>query len=169
MKIRVSCLRRLVKEGIDGRKFLRERPWSVEHTFSMSGGDAEDSEGDAPDGFAIIIRGENGREARVVVDSYWNPQAGDQSGNSLKWEIDGETVESTYVPTRFDDGSEQKIIVSNSPIKGLLMISHCKKNEVPIVHMVVENPFEEQEDLEFESEPIGGGDVDVEMTGATNI
>lgn len=169
MKIRLSELRKIIREAVGGSKVLRERPWSIEWTFKLSGGTAEDSEGKGPDGFAVVLRGGD-RMARVVVDSYWNPQAGDTSGNSLKWEVDGYSVKSAYVPTRFDSGKEQRLIVSNSPVDGLIAVSHAGGSSVPpVVYLVVENPFGEEEDVTFEVEELGNGDVDVEMTSSTTL
>lgn len=169
MKIRLSQLRRLIREAVGGAKILRERPWSIEWTFKLLGGSAEDSEGVGPDGFAVMLQSGE-RMARVIVDSYWNPQTGDQSGNSLKWEVDGQVYKSTYIPVRFDNGKEQRLIISNSPIDGLLAISHAGgSSSPPVVYLVVENPFNEEEDISFEVEKLGNGDVDVEMTSSVNF
>lgn len=169
LRMRVGCLKRLLREGVKGQKMLRERPWAVEWTFRMDGGTAEDSEGRGPDGFAVVLRGGGGAQVRLVVDAYWNPQAGDASGNSLKWEAEGEAPDSVYVPRRFDDGKEQRLILSNSPVSGFLMVSHAGAGEVPIVHMVKANPFEVEEDVDFQVEKLGNGRVEVKMTGVTNL
>ena len=172
MKIVKSALRRLVREGIDGDRIIQERPWSVEHTFSLSGGIAADSEGEGPDGFAIVMTTESGATGRVVVDTYWNPQAGDQSGNSLKFEFGGEEVDggTTYVPIRFDDGKQHKLILSNAPVPGMLAISHVAPGtDVPIVYLVVPNPFGVDDDVEFSTEFLGNGDVGVKLTGHVNL
>jgi hypothetical protein len=172
MKIRKSALRNLIKEAVEGDRIVKERPWSVEHSFRLSGGTAEDSEGKGPDGFAVVLRGESGNEMRVVVDTYWNPQSGDSSGNSLRVEVNGEVVEGgeTYVPTRFDDGKQQFLIVSNSPTAGVVCVSHkSTEGSVPVVYLAIANPFEEEEDVEFEVENIGNGEADVKLTNHVNL
>ena len=169
MKIRLSQLRRLIREAVGGAKILRERPWAIEWTFKLSGGEAEDSEGVGPDGFAVVLRAGD-QVARVIVDSYWNPQAGDQSGNSLKWEVNGYVLKSAYVPIRFDSGKEQRLVISNSPVDGLLAISHAGGSTVPpVVYLVVENPFGEEDDMSFDVEKLGNSDMDVEMSSSVNF
>lgn len=178
MKITKSALRSLVREAIGADRIIRERPWSVMCSFKMSGGRASDSEGIAPDGFSVVMSGESGREMLVTVDSYWNPQAGDASGNSLKISTGGREVFSTYVPTRFDDGVTQYLIISNSPAQNAITISHAKnKNSVPIVYATVMNPFELNEDLEFsvacqnpqDEGGIGSGFVDARIVTHNNL
>lgn len=169
MKLKVSALRKLLAEAIDQDKMLRERPWSVEYTFILSGGTAADSEGVGPDGFAIVMTGESGKVMRVVVDSYWNPTSGDESGNSLRIEYEGEKM-STYVPTRFDDGEQQLLTISNTPVPGIISVSHSATfSSIPIVYLVMTNPFDVEEDVEFAIETIGNGTADVKMTGHTNV
>lgn len=172
MKITTSALRRLLREAIDDSKVLPERPWSVEYTFSMEGGNAEDSEGKGSDGFAIVISTEDGPEVRVTVDSYWNPRAGDTSGNSIKVTIDEEQIESgpAYVPTRFDDGRKQRLIISNSPVGNVVVVSHSSdEKSPPIAYAVFPNPFDDESDLDFETESLGAGEINVEMTGHVNV
>ena len=174
MQISKKALRRLVKEAIDSNRIISERPWSVEYTFSMKGGNdaAEDSEGSSADGFAINMESESGTNLRVVVDSYWNPQTGDQSGNSIKVEMDGAVIEngSSYVPHKFDDGKIQKLLISNTPVSGILTISHAiDEDSLPIVYLAVPNPFDDDDDINFEVEVLGNGDVDVEMSKHVNI
>lgn len=165
MKIRASALRSLIKESISNTRIIRERPWTVEHTFSLSKGKAVDSEGPGPDGFAIILLGESGKTMRVIVDTYWNPQVGDQSGNSIKIEIDGKETASTYTPVKLDTGKKQKILISNSPVQGLIVVSHCEElNSVPIVVLVAPNPFDVNEDVQFSVKNIGNGSIDVNLS-----
>lgn len=170
MKISVAALRTLIRESIDKDRIIRERPWSVEYTFSMSGGAASDSEGEAPDGFAIVMKGDSDKEVRIVIDSYWNPQTGNTSGNELR--VEGlEQVVSTYVPIRFDSGEEQVIVISNSPVSGMITVAHGlnDKSSLPVVHLVFPSPFAGDEDVNFSSENLGAGDVDVKLTRHTNI
>ena len=172
MKITTGALKRLIRESIDGDRIIRERPWSVEYSFKLSGGSASDSEGEGPDGFAVVLTGESGREMRVVVDTYWNPQSGDQSGNSLRVEVDGDVPDGgeTYVPLRFDDGKEQFLTISNTPVSNMVTISHSPQGKSPpVVYLVVSNPFEGDEDLSFEVENLGNGDVDVKLTKHINL
>ena len=172
MKITTAALKRLIKESIENDRIIRERPWSVEHSFKLSGGSASDSEGEGPDGFALVMTGESGREMKVIVDTYWNPQSGDQNGNSLRVEIDGEIVEGgeTYVPTRLDDGKEQFLTVSNSPVANVITISHSHDGKFPpVVHLVVPNPFDVDEDVNFSVEKMGNGDADVKLTRHVNL
>jgi hypothetical protein len=172
VKITKNCLRKLLREAIDDAKILPERPWSVEYTFSMSGGTASDSEGEAPDGFVVTMKGDSGLELQIVVDAYWNPSAGDQSGNSLKVMLDGEDLEdaSSYVPTRFDDGKKQRLIISNSPVGRSIVVSHAPdEKSPPIAYLVFGNPFDDQEDVEFDADPIGNGEIDVELTNSVNV
>ena len=170
MKITKEALKKIIKESLGGNKIIKERPWSVEYTFKLKGDGAEDSEGKSADGFAITMTSESGNVTRVVVDSYWNPQTGDESGNSIKIEINGQNVEHAHVPTRFDDGKEQKLVISNSPVPGLITVAHSsRQNSPPVVYLITQNPFEEEEDVEFNTENIGNGDVEIEMTGFINL
>lgn len=169
MKFTKSALNKLIREAVEGDKIISERPWSVEFTFKLSGGSASDSEGEGPDGFAIVADDSAGTVARFIVDSYWNPQTGDSSGNSLKFEMNGAMGDSTYVPVKFDDGKKQRIIISNSPVEGLISVAHAHGTNVPVVYLVVKNPFSEGEDLEFSIENLGNGAADVKMTGHTNL
>lgn len=107
---------------------------------------------------------------KILVDSYWNPQNGDKSGNSIKVELaDGEMQES-YVPHKFDDGSYQKIFVSNTPVSGMLSIGHSLDEESPpIIYLAVPNPFDDDDDITFDVEPMGNGKVDVTLTNHTNV
>jgi hypothetical protein len=108
----------------------------------------------------------------VTIDSYWNPQTGDQSGNSIKVIIDGDedNATSTYVPHKFDDGKKQKILISNSPVAGVLTISHSIDESLPpIVYLAISNPFEENDDIEFSTKSIGNGRANVKMTGHINL
>jgi len=171
MKIKYEALQRLFKEAIDGNKIIKERPWSVEYSFSLSGGTAEDSEGNAPDGFAIVMTGESGKTARVMIDTYWNPQQGDKSGNSIKIEVDGilDEENSTYVPVKFDDGKKQIIVISNSPVPGLVSVAHGPNlDDVPVVHAVFLNPFEQDEDVDFSVKNLGNGKAEVKLLRHTN-
>jgi len=155
-------LKSLVKEALKGTTILRERPWSIEYGFKLSGGVAEDSEGEGPDGFSIVMTGDSGKELKITVDTYWNPTQGDQSGNSIK--VEGETTATAYVPHRFDDGKEQTLIISNAPVPGLLVVSHSPgPKQPPVAFVVIRNPFNEQEDVTFNVEKLGNGDADVEL------
>lgn len=170
MKIKIGRLRRIIREALGGSKIIRERPWSVEYTFKMSGGDASDSEGKSPDGFAIAMSSESGTIVRVIVDAYWNPQSGDSSGNSIQVEIDGYKVDESYVPVAFNNGKEQRLVISNSPKKGMIVVSHAgSSKDLPIPYLAVDNPFLETEDVKFDIENLGGGDVEVELSGHTNV
>lgn len=168
MKITRSALRSLIREAVNNDRIIKERPWSVEFSFKLSGGSATDSEGQGPDGFAIIMSSESGDSLKIIVDSYWNPQSGDQSGNTLR--IEGPSPASTYVPHRFDDGQEQFITISNAPVPGLLTVSHTAgKGAVPVVHLVVPNPFDVDEDVSFDVENMGNGDAEVKLNRHTNL
>jgi len=179
MKITQRALRSLLREAINGDKILSERPWSVEYTFTMSGDSAEDSEGESADGFAVVVTSDSGKSMRIIVDSYWNPQSDDQSGNSIKVEMDedDETTSSTpaeniqaYVPHKFDDGKEQCLIISNSPVSGIISISHGFEGMLPIIYLVVPNPFvSDDDDLSFNVEKLGSGNVKVKLTDHVNI
>ena len=171
MKFTKRALRALIREAIGKDRILKERPWTVEYEFKLSGGIASDSEGEGPDGFAIVMTSSSGRIVKVCVDSYWNPQAGDVNGNSIRIEMEGrdDFVASTYVPTRFDDGKRHSLTISNSPTANVLCVSHSHLNEVPIVYLAVENPFEEGEDLEFEVETVGNGEAEVTLKRHVNL
>lgn len=170
MKITRRALQKLIQESIKGSEILRERPWSVEYNFKLTDGTATDSEGVGPDGFAIVMTGDSGTTVRIVIDSHWNPNAGDESGNSLKLEVDGELVDSTYVPARFDDGKMQKLIISNAPVSGMMTVSHSPDLEsLTVVHLVVENPFAQGEDVSFDVETLGNGTADVELVNHVNL
>jgi hypothetical protein len=177
MKFTQTALRRLIKEAIKDNKILAERPWSVEYTFSLSGDAAEDSEGASADGFVVTLASESGTLMRVIVDSYWNPQSGDQSGNSIRVEVDssGEGEPSmknsvAHVPHKFDDGKKQKIVLSNSPIQGIITISHAVSTaSLPIVYLAVANPFSDNDDITFDVKVMGNGDLNAEMTDSVNI
>jgi len=171
MKIVVSALKSLIREAINSTRIVKERPWALEYEFTLKSGTASDSEGPGPDGFAVILKGESGKTMRVIVDSYWNPQAGDKSGNSLKIEIDGQTPPTeTYVPTRFDTGTAQRLIISNSPVAGLLTVAHAAEEDaVPIVMLAVPNPFETDEDVEFDSKKLGNGDAQIKLLNHNSL
>jgi len=169
MKITSRALRDLVRESLDKNRILKERPWSVEYTFKMSGGTAEDSEGQGPDGFFVTLKGESGKEVRVVVDAYWNPQSGDQSGNSLRIESDDTEEMSSYVPHRFDDGKEQRLIISNSPVSGIIAVSLAAAESPPVTYLVFPNPFDEDEDVDFNPDNLGNGTVDVKLKSYVNM
>ena len=172
MKISYKALCHLVKEGIDkpGR-LVKERPWSVEYSFKLSGGIAHDSEGLGPDGFAIVMSGESGMTVSVVVDTYWNPQNGDESGNQLNIEIMGilDKNNSTYVPTRFDDGKKQFLVISNAPVPGLIIVSHGVDDKPPVAYCVFQNPFEIDESVDFEIQKNGNGKADVKFSRSINL
>lgn len=173
MKITLGSLRNLIREALDGDRIVPERPWTVEVTFSLGGGVAEDSEGRGPDGFALVLK-TPGVEMDVAVDSYWNPQSGDESGNSLKVSVDGTVLHGgeTYVPIKFDDGKKQRLIVSSSPVSGLLSIAHAASpDSLPVVYLTVPSPFidSHDEDIGFEVRPLGNGDVDAEITDHVNL
>lgn len=169
MKIKKSALRKIIREAIDSDRIISERPWSVEFSFRLSGGIASDSEGSGPDGFQITMKSQSGAEAKITVDSYWNPQAGDSSGNSLKFSSD-KKEESSYVPHRFDDGKEQMIILSNAPVSRMIAISHAiSKNDLPVVYLIVPNPFEVDDDVEFDIESNGNGKAEVKLKRHTNL
>lgn len=171
MKFTRKALKALISEAIGKDRIVRERPWSVEHSFRLSGGIATDSEGDeSPDGFVIVLSSENGDEAKVIVDTYWNPQNGDESGNALRVELPNGERQETYVPTRFDDGETQYITISNSPVPGIITVSHSPGEDVPpITYLAFENPFEVDEDIDFEVETLGNGEADVKLTRHFNI
>jgi hypothetical protein len=169
MKFKISALRKLFSEAINDDRLVSERPWSVEYAFSLSGGSASDSEGKGPDGFAIVMTGESGKIVKVIVDSYWNPTSGDESGNSLKIEYENEKM-STYVPTRFDDGKQQLLIISNTPVPGVITVSHSATlDDVPITYLIASNPFEIDEDVDFFIEQMGNGKADVKLTSHSNL
>jgi len=169
MKFKVSALRKLLIESIDQVRFIRERPWSIEYAFALTGGSAIDSEGLSPDGFAIVMKGESGKEMKVVVDTYWNPTSGDESGNSIRVEYEDEKM-STYVPTRLDDGEQQLLTISNTPIPGIITVFHSSNfSSIPIVYLVATNPFEMDEEVEFLIEKMGNGKAEVKLTGYTNL
>lgn len=172
MRITRGALRRLVGEAISKDKIVAERPWSVEYSFRLSDGDASDSEGLAPDGFAVVMTGESGTIVKVYIDTYWNPQAGDTSGNSIKVEVDGRLQGdiSTYCPVKFDDGKEQLLVLSNSPVQGFIAVSHSpSKNDTPVTYLIFSNPFDVAEDVSFSIENLGGGKADVKMVRHTNL
>ena len=172
MKITARALKNLIREASVAGGALKERPWSLEYSFKLSGGIASDAEGKGPDGFAINLKGESGNVLRVMVDSYWNPQAGDKSGNSLKVVLNGEPVEGgeTYVPVRFDDGKQQFIQISNSPTARVICISHTgDEDSPPVVYLAVPNPFEDEEELDVETEELGNGDAEVKLHRQVNL
>jgi len=173
MKITQKALHRFLHEAIKGNRIISERPWSVEYTFSMKGSSADDSEGSSADGFAVVMSSESGVTMRVIVDAYWNPQTGDQSGNSIKVEVDGKIVEggTSYVPRRFDDGTKQRILISNSPVANVITVSHADADPaLPIVYLAVQNPFgADDNDIEWSVDTLGAGDVDVSMSKYINI
>lgn len=164
-----NAIRKLILESIEGNDVVSERPWSVQYTFSLSKGTATDSEGAGPDGFAVVMSSQD-VVMKIMVDSYWNPQSGDQSGNSLKVEINDELIDTKYVPVKFDDGKDQKLLISNSPQTGIISVSHAGSDgDVPVVYAIVENPFPNQNDIEFNVENLGNGKIDVKITGFTNL
>jgi len=169
MKITSQALKKLINEAIDDNRIIKERPWSVEYSFQLSGGSASDSEGKGPDGFAIVMSGESGRVVKVIVDSYWNPTSGDESGNSLRIEHH-EEKSSTYVPMKFDNGEQQLLIISNTPVPGIITVSHSHNfSSIPIVYLITSNPFGVDEDVEFSVEILGNGSANVKLTGHTNL
>lgn len=164
MKISKRALKSMLAEALEGTRIIRERPWSVEYSFSLQPGDAEESEGASADGFVLTMLGESGTTLAVHVDSYWNPQAGDKSGNSIKIYLGDDIVDETYVPVKFDDGTKQVLLLSNAPVPGLIAVAHAPSmSNPPVVHLIVENPFSEDEDVEFEVSNLGNGRADVEM------
>ena len=161
MKFRASALQALIRESLDTTRIVKDRPWAVEHEFVLTG-----KPGTKPDGFAIVLVGESGKTMRVLVDSNWDPQDGDQSDNTLKIEIDGQrpAASSTYVPVKFDSNTKQKIIVSNSPVSGLLTVAHAATvDSVPIVLLAVKNPFDSNEDIEFFTKNLGQGHYETDV------
>ena len=147
-------------------KLIKERPWAVECKFTLSGGSAYESEGLSADGFSIALSGESGKTMRILVDSYWNPHKGDESGNSIKVEIDGIQLKNTssYVPVKFDSGLKQKIVISNSPVTGLIYIAYAKSEvDIPIVFLNVKNPFQIDEGVEFSTSNLGNGEYSTEL------
>ena len=148
-------------------RLIKERPWAAECKFTLSGGIAYESEGLSADGFVIALYGESGKTMRVIIDSYWNPQKGDQSGNSIKVEIDGIQLKniSSYVPIKFDSGIKQKIIISNSPVTGLIYIAYAKSEvDIPIVFLSVKNPFKIDESVGFSTSNLGNGEYSAELS-----
>ena len=133
---------------------LPERPWAAKYEFAMKGGDASDSEGTAPDGVIMFIKS-NRQEVLIIADSYWNPSSGDESGNELRVEINGEVVVKRYVPVRFDDGESHTIIVSNDPVSNEIAVLHASPaDETPILSLSFENPFPVQQELNFGCRPL---------------
>lgn len=172
MKIAFSVLKSLIRESLASTRIIKERPWAVEHEFSLSAGSAEDAEGPAADGFAIVLKGESGKTVRVIVDTYWNPHSADNSGNSLKIEIDGQVppAAETYVPVKFDTGTKQKIIISNSPVSELLTVAHAADlKAIPIVLLAVQNPFDIDEDIEFDVKNLGNGKFNADVVRFSSI
>ena len=158
-------------EGLDGRKVLVERPWSVEYKFTLGEGEAEDSEGLGPDGWALVVTSSGGVELRVVVDTYWNPTSGDRSGNCLRIEVDGAEVEDgqAYVPTPMDDGKEHHLLLSNLPGGRVMAVGHCRRGEPVVIYHVFDCPFPEEEDLSFEVEEVGNGRAEVDRVGFVSL
>ena len=172
MKITQKALRALIRESLGGSRIVKERPWAVSYSFRLSDGTASDSEGKGPDGFAIVLQGESGTIVRVIIDTYWNPTSGDTSGNSIKVEVNGEvSPEATsYIPTRLDDGKEQLITISNSPVSSLMTISHSMKPTSPaVVYIAISNPFNDEEDINFAIEKMGNGDAEIDIAGQSNF
>ena len=169
MKITKGALKKLIREAIEGNDILPERPWSVEYEFKMSGGTASDSEGESPDGFSVSLEGQSGSRLEIVVDAYWNPQSGDQSGNSIKAVLDGEEMDSSYVPVKFNDGKSQRLLISNSPVKKVILVSHGASGKPPIAYLVIQNPFSDEDDIEFNVNSLGNGKVDVKMVDFINL
>lgn len=170
MKFSIGCIRKIVKESMREDRLVAERPWSIEVEFKLSGGKAADSEGVSPDGFQIMLRDEDGNEASVVVDTYWNPQAGDTSGNQMYAVVNGQRVGSTYVPTRFDDGKSQTIVVSNSPSLGAIVVSHARKGEAPVAYLAFGAQLALNSSVEVTCEPLGDSEkLDCKVTNRTNL
>ena len=172
MKITLSALRSLLREAIEGDEILSERPWTVVVEFKLEGGTAEDSEGVGPDGLEVVMSSQD-VEASVIVDTYWNPQSGDTSGNSLRFKA-GATAEvdsESYVPTRFDDGKQHRLFISNSPVARMLSIGHASGNSPPVVYLVVPSPFErtDGEDIDFEIRPLGDSKVTAKIVDHVNL
>ena len=147
-------------------RLIKERPWAVECKFSLSDGIAYESEGLSADGMVISLSGESGKTMNVIVDSYWNPHKGDESGNSLKVQIDGIDLKdvTSYVPVKFESGVGQKIVISNSPVTGLIYIAYAKsENDIPIVFLNVKNPFKINEGVKFSTKNLGNGEYEAEL------
>lgn len=153
MKIKLSQLRRLIREEITKNAILVERPWSARFDFRMKGGDAADSEGTGPDGVKISLRA-GSIALEIVADSYWNPQNGDTSGNELRAIVDGQVVNRSYVPIRFDNGKKQSIVISNSPVERVLSVSHSLAGSTPIMYLTLAVPFEMNEPIKFDCGPL---------------
>lgn len=170
MKFSVNCIRQLVKEAATGRLIV-ERPWSVEIEFRLSGGKATDSEGYGPDGFQVVLRDDDGNEAAVVVDTYWNPQAGDTSGNQLYATVDGKRITSNaYVPTKLDDGKPQRLVISNSPKLGAIVVSHCEKGGTPIAYLAFRQIFAKDSSINVSCHGLGDSDkLTWKIVSSTNL
>lgn len=167
----IKTLRFLIREELKKNLILSERPWAAEFHFKMKGGTAEDSEGIGPDGLKFIFNcGE--QELKVVLDSYWNPQSGDSSGNELKIYVNDVLKARSYVPVRFDDGKFQTLIVSNSPVENKISFSHGYVDDVPIYYLCVSNPFEKSKPIKMKHSSLmskGQKSTYCELVNVTNV
>jgi hypothetical protein len=170
MRIIEKQLKKLIREALGSNEILRERPWSILVEFRMSEGIASDSEGVGPDGFSVIAESDSGKIMSVSIDTYWNPQAGDQSGNSLKVHFERKELAQTYVPTRFDDGKTQFLLISNAPVQNVIVVSHAyDARAVPIAYLVVPNLFNMSEDINFRIQKNGNGLVQARIVSHSNL
>ena len=169
MKLTTRALKKIIREAIENNDILAERPWSVEYEFKLTGGVATDSEGTSPDGFLVSLEGSSGDVMEIIVDSYWNPQTGDKSGNSIKASWNGEEVDSSYVPVKFNDGKAHRLVISNMPVQKMIFVSHSPAGKPPVIYLAANNPFADDEDIEFNVETIGNGTATVKLVDHINL
>lgn len=72
---------------------------------------ASDADGPGADGIKFTIEGETGNEIAVDLDSYYNFE--NKSGNEIDLEINGQIVESAYVPERLNDNKTWLVNIIN--------------------------------------------------------
>ena len=152
MKLDSKSLRALIKEVVDTYEesaLVCERPWIVKLPFTLSSsGGAEDAEGESSDGIKLALSGETAT-VEVVVDTYWNPHAGDESGNSLVVYVDGEELIREYFPRKLDDDSEHVLLVSCSPWYDKLFIGVDD-----FIVCDIDTPFEDEDQVNVSWQPV---------------
>lgn len=132
---------------------LVERPWLVTLPFSMKGsGGAMDSDGESLDGITLLVGGRK-TMISITADTYWNPRAGDESGNSFVVTINEKEVAREHFPRKLDDGTEHTLFLSNSPWDEMM---YAGVDGFVICSM--KNPFPDQEPLEIDWEPVSDAD-----------